>query len=98
MAQDPVVGGNQRNSEHQRDRKLYPLAERGIGHVERWTVAGTNAGGANHAGEERPHHGSGQSAISQRRNPEAPSPNYSSSNDQHVVKQGAECRQKKQPM
>ena len=98
VAQDPVVGGDQRNAEHQRDRKLHPLAERGIRHVERRTVAGADARRADHAGQERSRNASRQRAIGQRGNPEMPSANHSSSDDEHVVEQRPECRQKKQPV
>ena len=92
VAQDPVVGGDQRHPEHQRDGKLHPFAKRGIRHVERRTVSGADAGGADHAGQERPRNTSRQRAIGQRGNPEMPSAHHSSGNDEHVVEQRPECR------
>ena len=98
VAQDPVVGGDQRHAEHQRDRKLHPLAERGIRHVERRTIAGADARGANHAGQKRAGNGSRQRAIGQRGNPEVPATNHSARDNEHVVEQRPEGRQKKQPV
>ena len=54
VAQDPVVGGDQRHSEHQRDRELDPFPKRRIAHVERNLIAGPDACRADRVNQEWP--------------------------------------------
>ena len=52
VAEDPVVGGHERNAEHQRDGEAHPLAEGRILQVERRAVSGADFGGSDGVDEK----------------------------------------------
>ncbi len=58
-------------------------------------IARSDADRANHAGQEGPHNGPRQRAVSQRGNPEVPSSDHASGNDQQVIEQRPERGKKK---
>ena len=95
VAQNPVVGSDQRYAEHQRNREPYPLAEGGIVYIERGPVSGADFRGSDGIHQERADDAAEQRAIGQRRNTELMARHDAARDDEHVVDERAECREQR---
>src|ERR1700681_3676307 len=62
VAEDPVVGGNERDAEHQRDGEPHPLAECRILYVERGPVSGADFSGSDRVDQKWSGDASGEGA------------------------------------
>ena len=96
VAKDPVIGGDQRDAQHQRDGEAHPLAEGGILHVERGTVAGADFGCSERVDQKRSGNAAGERTEGQGGDSHLASGDHSAADDEHVVDQRAECRKQKQ--
>src|SRR5581483_7015585 len=71
ISQDPVIRSNQRNTEHEWDRELYPFAECCIAHIERDSISHSDARGTNCINQENSNERAGNGSIRQRGNTNA---------------------------
>ena len=71
MGDDPVVGGDERNAGHERQRKPHPLAQALVVPVENHAVARAGAAREEPIEKKRPADGSGDRADGERRDADA---------------------------
>ena len=98
MPENPVVGGNQRDAQHQRDGHPHPLAEGGILQIKRGPVSGPNPGGADRVEQKWTGNAAGERTEGEGSDSDLASRGHSTGNDEYVVDQRTERRQQEQTM